>query len=112
LRVAPPGTGCASTPAGTTPDPRNLAPFDYKPGELLLTGVEAAEILGVTPHTLAEWARTDKLYALRLGGDGATQLAHGASWPPSLTGAFAAPGPRLGERSMGASVGESCITPA
>jgi excisionase family DNA binding protein len=42
--------------------------FDFKSGELLLTGHEAAEVLGVTPRTCATWARTGKLFALRIGG--------------------------------------------
>jgi excisionase family DNA binding protein len=46
--------------------PRNRAPFD--PDEPLLTGVQAAEILGVTPRTVARWARTHKLLAVRLVG--------------------------------------------
>ncbi len=48
--------------------PRNRAPFDYRPGEPLLTGVEAAEVLDVTPATLARWARADKLCAVRTEG--------------------------------------------
>jgi excisionase family DNA binding protein len=46
--------------------PRNRAPFD--PDEPLLTGVQAAEILGVTPRTVARWARTHRLLAVRVIG--------------------------------------------
>jgi excisionase family DNA binding protein len=42
--------------------------FDYQPGEPLLTGAQAAEVLGVTPRTVARWARTHKLLAVRLVG--------------------------------------------
>jgi predicted site-specific integrase-resolvase len=42
--------------------------FDYVPGEPLLTGIEAAEVLDVTPRTCAKWARLGKLRAVRLVG--------------------------------------------
>jgi excisionase family DNA binding protein len=48
--------------------PRDRAPFDYQPGELLLTGAQAGEVLGVTPRTVARWARTRRLFAVRVGG--------------------------------------------
>ena len=49
--------------------PRNRAPFDYRPGEPLLTSAQAAERLAVSPKTISRWAKQGRLPHLRtLGG--------------------------------------------
>ncbi len=49
--------------------PRNRAPFDYRPGEPLLTSAQAAERLAVSPKTIARWASQHRIAHVRtLGG--------------------------------------------